>query len=394
MAIIYGGDGNGASKYQVFVNNLYRIANPVDENGKVDEDKRRPVEDVIDEFISDLRNINNTDYSKKIPEIDILGEIDEEMPGELIDYLIRSKENFIKVRKKEEDRKRREAKKKERESKEEEMERKFQDLEKTIDTLASSGSTEIDAINSVLQDIKDRKYNFDSKEKKYMTRKLQERIAQANQREKEAAQEKDRQEKEAAQEKARQEKEAAEEQARQAEMKRKAAEEQARQEQIQKKVQETWRGIQAVANREQRKTGVSGSRYWIAIRRKFAEESLKLKDEDVRNQILELFDATIIEEEDKEYFDEVKSVTRDFKSLALFWAGMRNAQYGTTTKRISQKNRERFSNLMESLKGNEYKQIKKLLEDPFTTEGDRRILLARKDVMDREYETKRKQEGR
>ncbi len=394
MAIIYGGDGNEASKYQVFVNNLYRIANPVDENGKVDEDKRRPVEDVIDEFICDLRNINNTDYSKKIPEIDILGEIDEEMPGELIDYLIRSKENFIKVRKKEEDRKKREAKKKERESREKEMERKFQDLENTIDTLASSGSTEIDAINSVLQDIKDRKYNFDSKEKKYMTRKLQERIVQANQREKEAAQEKARQEKEAAQEKARQEKEAAEEQARQAEIKRKADEEQARQEQIQRKVQETWRGIQEVADREQKKAEVSESRYWIAIRGKFAAESLKLKDEDVRNQILELFDEKIIEKEDDEYFKEVQAVTRNFKSLALFWVGMRNAQYGATTKRISQKNRERFSNLRDSLQGNEYKQIKKLLDDPFTTEGDRRILLARKDVMDREYDTKRKQEGR
>ena len=350
MAIIYGGDGNEASKYQVFVEKIKEIAEK--SNGK------KTIEDVIDEFISDLRNINNTDYSKKIPEFDLLGEIDKEMPGELIDYLIRSKENFIKVRKKEEDRKKREAKKKERESKEEEMERKFQDLEKTIDTLASSGSTEIDAINSVLQDIKDRKYNFDSKEKKYMTRKLQERIIQANQREKEAA------------------------------------EEQARQEQIQKKVQETWRGIQEVADREQRKAGVSESRYWIAIRGKFAAESLKLKDEDVRNQILELFDEKIIEKEDDEYFKEVQAVTRNFKSLALFWVGMRNAQYGATTKRISQKNRERFSNLRDSLQGNEYKQIKKLLDDPFTTEGDRRILLARKDVMDREYDTKRKQEGR
>lgn len=351
MAIKYGGTGNKASKYQVFVEKIEEIAK--NSNGKI------TVEEVINDFISDLRNINNSDYNKKISEIEIIGEISNEMLKELPEYLLKVKDNAIQHRKKEEEKNRRQAKKLERENNEKVMEGKWQDLETTIGTLISEGYTEIDAINSVLQDVKDKKYGFDSKERKYITRKLQERIVQANKREEETSQE------------------------------------QARQQQIQKKVEETWKGIQEVASKGLRKKGIAESQYWIAIRDKFEQESSDLKDKDVINQILELFDETIIEKEDNEYFEDVKCTTRDFKSLAFFSAEMMNALYGTSAKKISKKNSERFYNLRTALQQsyNEYNQIQNLLDDKSTTEGDRRILLARKDVMDKEIE-KRKAEGR
>lgn len=351
MAIRYGGTGNKASKYQVFVKKIEKIAEESN-GGKI-------VEDVIDDFISDLRNIDNSDYNKKISDIEIKGEISDEVLEELINYLLKVKENAIRHRKKEEEKNRRQAKKIEKENREEVMKGKWQYIETTIEELISEGHTKIDAINLVSQGIKDNKYGFDSKEKKYITTKLQEITREVNRREEEKSKE------------------------------------QSRQEQIQKKVEETWKGIQEVASRGPVKKGVAKSQYWIAIRNKFEQESSDLKDKNVKNQILELFDETIIREEDNEYFEDIKCATRDFKSLAFFSAEMMNALYGTSAKKISTKNGERFYNLRAALQQsyNEYKQIQNLLDDKSTTEGDRRILLARKEVMDKEIE-KRKSEGR
>ncbi|MBQ2916868.1 MAG: hypothetical protein IJE59_01620 [Clostridia bacterium] len=73
-----------------------------------------------------------------------------------------------------------------------------------------------------------------------------------------------------------------------------------------------------------------------------------------------------------------------------------NGIYGTSARKMTTKNMDRFLNLRFELQktNNEYQQIRRLLSNKFTTEGDKRILLARKDVMDKEFDKKRIEEGR
>ena len=358
-----------AMNFAVFENDLKKIA----ENHDI------PVTETIDQFILDLKNYGREGYTKNIDEITLGGVTPSILEG-LISYMNKMKKTYEK--KEQNDKKR-----KEQEEKKELNNSNKRELEEKINNLISEqkAQTELDAMKIVLNDINSGNYAFEkSKEKRKIVRELEKRISLQEAEAKKIAEEK-------AKEEAKAKKIAEEKAAEEAEAKSK---EEARRLAIKKKVEETWQGIQEVAKRGYKAAGASESTYWIAIKRKFVEESSSLDNEEVKNQILDMFEETIIGKEDEEYFEEVKCVTRDFKSLAYFWAGMMNSQYGTTTKRISQKNRERFSDLMRLLQGNEYKQIKKLLNNPATPEGDRKILEARKDVMDKEFEKKRREVGR
>lgn len=363
--IRFGGSNNLAISFEAMVKDLERIA----------EEKNVPVNEVIDDFISDLQNYNNTDYKAKLVETEITGEVSSELAKNCIAYLNKAKKRNLQLAKKKEQKNKRV----EKQEQKEEFEKSWKRVEESIHIAVSEKNegTESEVISKILEDIHSGAYNFEVKEKRYIVQKLKNRFLESTQREQKAAEELAK--KEAAEELAR--KEAAEELARK----------EAQQAENQKRVTKIWGGIQQIANNGSREKDVKESQYWIAIRNNFVKQSSE--NEDVKNQILELIDKTIIEKEEDEYFEEVKYVTRGFKSLGFFSAEVMNAVYGTSTRKISKKNSERFYNLRKALQesNDEYKQIGKLLNDSCTSDGDRKILLARKEVIYKEKEREQRE---
>ena len=360
-----------AMNFAVFENDLKKIA----ENHDI------PVTETIDQFILDLKNYGREGYTKNIDEITLGGVTPSILEG-LISYMNKMKKTYEK--KEQNDKKR-----KEQEEKKELNNSNKRELEEKINNLISEqkAQTELDAMKIVLNDINSGNYAFEkSKEKRKIVRELEKRISLQEAEAKKIAEEK-------AKEEAKAKKIAEEKAAEEAEAK---AKEEARRLAIQKKVEETWKEIQKVAKRGYKAAGISESTYWIAIKHKFIEESSSLDNEEVKNQILDMFEETIIEKEDEEYFEEVKNVTRGFKYLGFYSAEIMNGMFGNSTRKVSSKNMDRFLNLRTELQRttNEYTQIRRLLNEKTTTQGDRRILLARKQVMDKEFEKRRRESGR
>lgn len=348
--IRFGGSMNSAKSFEAVIKDLERIA----------REKEVSIIEVIDYFLMDLRNLKNENHEKKLNEIEIKGEVSYELIKELTDYLNKTKRRYSQIEKRNANKEKRQDRISGNKAKKQELEIRFREIETIIDESIFKGEIEQEVIKTILEDVNNGSYNLDTKGKKYIIQRLQERLAQAKEKEKELAKE------------------------------------QARQAENQRKVEETWESIQEVAKREIKKRDIKESQYWRAIRKKFVQQSEGTKSDDVKKQILQLIDDTIIEKEDDEYFEEVKSITRDFKSLASFSVEMMNAMYGTSTTKITSRNMDRFLNLKSELQktNNEYQQIKRLLNNKYTTQGDKRILLARKEVMDKEFEKKRKEEGR
>ena len=69
--------GNPAKNFEGMVANLRSIA----------EERKVPVQEVIKEFITDIQNLGNEEYKKKVDEIDIHGGISESIKRKLIPYL-------------------------------------------------------------------------------------------------------------------------------------------------------------------------------------------------------------------------------------------------------------------------------------------------------------------
>jgi hypothetical protein len=346
-----------AMNFAIFENDLKNIA----------ENHGIPVTEAIDQFVTDLKNYYEDGYTKNIEEI-TLGGITPKILEGLISYMNKMKKTYAKKEQQEKRRRDKEEKREVNKSNKRELEDRINDL-----VSQQKAETELDAMKTILNNINTGSYVFEtSKEKRKIVRELVRRISLEDDKAKRIAEEK------------------AEEEA-----KTKAAEE-ARRLVIQRKVEETWQGIQEVAEKGYKASGISESAYWIAIKRKFVEESSSLDNEEVKNQILDMFEETIIEKEDEEYFEEVKNVTRGFKYLGFYSAEIMNGMFGNSTRKLSSKNMDRFLNLRAELQktANEYTQIRRLLNEKTTTQGDRKILLARKQVIDKEFEKRRRESGR
>ena len=113
---------------------------------------------------------------------------------------------------------------------------------------------------------------------------------------------------------------------------------------------------------------------------------------DKKNYFLEGIDKLIGEEIDEEYYEQVRSFTDDFKFLKESSEVM-NAINGHSNKRKKFSDPiqyNRFCNLRNLVKKeyDEYEQISNLLKDDSVSSVDKKILEARKAVMDREKEEK------
>lgn len=319
-----------------------------------------PVTEIIDKFLEDLENLYKEDYKKNVEDINIK-EITPSILKSLISYMNRMKKTYEKKEKDDENRQKQKEKKEASDAKKKELEEKVNEL-----ISGRSEGTELDAIKTALEDINNGQIDFGAKDKKQIIQELEKRLEEENEKERKAA------------------KESA----------KKEAAEKARQAEIENKVAKTWQEIEGIADREIKK-GIKGVKCWTSIRDNFNKQESDSDDQTIRNKILGLLDEKVSQVKDDEYFEQVKYFTRDFSFLREL-PELIKATSGVSIRKFTDKEAyDRFYDLRASLQRgiSEYGQINILLENKNTTDGDRRILLARKSVMDKEIE-KRKAEGR
>ncbi|MBQ2916869.1 MAG: hypothetical protein IJE59_01625 [Clostridia bacterium] len=233
-----------AMNFAVFENDLKKIA----------ENHGIPVTEAIDQFVLDLENYGKEGYTKKIDEI-TLGGLTPSILAGLISYMNKMKKAYERKEQNDKKRKEQEERKKSKDSDKKEFEEKINNL-----ISEQKAETQLDSMKMILKDINNGNYAFDTtKEKRKIVREIEKRIELEEEKEKRIVQENAQKE--------------AKEQARQAEIQRKTEEEKERQEEIQRKVDEAWQSIQGVAKREIKKRNIKESQYWIAIRKKFVEQS-------------------------------------------------------------------------------------------------------------------------
>ncbi len=308
---------------------------------KISKERGIPVTQVIDEFMEDLQNLQNMDYEKKIKEIDIRGNISNKLLNSLKSYLIKSKKTFKEMEKKE----KKQEKKKE---KSEDIETKWTEIEETINTIIMGDKTKKDAIGELISAIKsgEFEYKFESKEKKIILGRLE-----------------------------------------------KMLEEIRAKEEKQKKAQSAMIIIQEIVDNEYEKGNVKNkASYLYVIRNGITgkEKNINLGiniDKETEKKLLKLIDERIEIEKDELYFEQVRRFTRDFQFLKVYpeiidaSRGIRKIDRFTDSESY-----DRFCSLRELLQkgADEEAQIDKIIKSGKIDAIDEKILLARKEVIEKE----------
>ena len=308
---------------------------------KISKERGIPVTQVIDEFMEDLQNLQNMDYEKKIKEIDIRGNISNKLLNSLKSYLIKSKKTFKEMEKKE----KKQEKKKE---KSEDIETKWTEIEEIINTIIIGDKTKKDAIGELISAIKSGEFEhkFESKEKKIILGRLE-----------------------------------------------KMLEEIRAKEEKQKKAQSAMIIIQEIVDNEYEKGNVKNkASYLYVIRNGITgkEKNINLGiniDKETAKKLLKLIDERIELEKDELYFEQVRRFTRDFQFLKVYpeiidaSRGIRKIDRFTDSESY-----DRFCSLRELLQkgADEEAQIDKIIKSGKIDAIDEKILLARKEVIEKE----------
>lgn len=321
------------------------------------------VTEVIDDFISDLQNLNNPDYDKKIENIEILGSLSDKLLKSLMSTMKAMRKNY---RQKE----RIDGKK----SKLEQMKSDWQEIENTINKAVLEGNqgTEKQIIQKLISYIDEEisGYEFDSKEKKYLLKRLNGRLDEINKQEVEKRKQEE------------------------AEInKRETANRDAEQAMIK---------IEEVVATNYKEDNVAAVGYWKAIRDAITGEktdtSLNIKlGKQAKEQLLNMLDDRINTEQDELYYQQVKNFTNNFQFLKDYTETARAIQGARNAKFTDKESYDRYYSLRLLLQEgyDEYEQVGNLLESGELNSADVRILTARKDVMDKAMENaQRMQETR
>lgn len=163
----------------------------------------------------------------------------------------------------------------------------------------------------------------------------------------------------------------------------------------QEKAQKAMEEIKQILNREDANGNVNDRiSYLKSIKGTVANKKGNMNKEP-KKYLLKLIDQSISEEKDQIYYEQVKAFTKGFQFLREYPEIMM-ATNGLTVKKFT--NREtykRFCSLRMLVQDgfSEYSQVNRLLEDESVNDADKRILEARKSVMDKEIE-RREIEGR
>ena len=289
-----------------------------------------PVPEVIDAFIEDLENYNREDYDKNLENIELKG-LTPDLLASFIDYLKKTKKVY-------EQKVRQDKKSKGKET----INIILDKIEKEIDEAILNGKSEIDEIERKELDIK-QDNSLSSKEKKSILKKLAERKMNVEVRE------------------------TAREQAKQAMEK-----------------------IQKVVDREFAEGNIESRAMYLKSIQDEVENTDKVEGE-AKKYLLEMI-------KDEIYYEQVREFTAGFEFLRKFPEAINAINgYGFTGKKFTDREAyDRFCDLRTKLQDgvSEYSQVNRILEDGGINDTDKRILEARKSVMDKEMEKRREVEVR
>jgi len=360
--IVFDPSNNPAIYFSGIVKDLEEIAQVCNE----------PVSVVISAFIDDLKNYFNQNYERNIESVSING-ISPNTLKSLITFMNKRKKEY----QQRENREKKQLKTQQKQSIWDEVEK---GINETI--LNEEHSTDKEIIERFILNIKQgqSEYELNSKEKKYVLKKLADRLDDINRKEEEEKQ---------AKEIKKQEKEREEE-----ESKAKIIEEKRR-------IEEAIEQIGIITEREYQignikdkasylskiKDAITGKNEGIPFNVNLGEEG--------QEQLIRMIDEKIGIEKDELYYNQVKNFTNDFKFLKDYPEIVAALNGARNVKFTDKESYDRFSALRFLVQNgdSEYTQIDKLIRTKNINEVDRRILIARKSVMDKELENKRKIEG-
>jgi len=341
--IIIKVDQNPEKNFFVIRQDVLRIAS----------DRGVPVTEVIDELIEDLQNFRNPDYEKKLEAINIVGAVSDTLLNSLKLYVTKMKKNFAGKENKNK-----------KENKTEKMQSDWKQIKEAIDKAVLEGKqgTKKEILQRLITDISEGnfEYKFTSKEKKFILKKLNGTLDEINKQEEE-------------------------------EIKRKEAKI--------RNAEKAMQQIQGIVDREYEAGNIKNkANYLTIIRDSITGENtdidLNIKiGKEAQEHLLGMIDDRIKIEKDEIYFEQVKNFTKGFQFLKEYPEVVR-ARHGASKmdKFTDSESYSRFSALREVLQKeyNEELGIKLLLKSGKLDDADTRILLARKEVIDKEIEEKRK----
>lgn len=318
---------------------------------RIAKDRDTSVLEIIEEFMEDIKHHGEEDYQKNIQEININENVTDKVLNKLKVYLNKLKKTY----KEKENKEKRQTKLNERET-------NWKQIEEIIDRACLEGKqgTKKEIIESLIEGINNNsiEYEFKTKEKKIVLKKLKEMINEIDKKEAMLEQEKEIKE----------------------ENSKKAMEQ-----------------IQTIVNREYELGNIENKSKYLstikdAITGKNEEINLDIKMEKISEEyLLNMLDDTIKMEKEELYFEQVRRFTDDFKFLRAY-PEIENARHGYTKREkfTDSESYKRFCSLREKLQKeyNEYNGINNILKDSKQkiTDTDKRILLERKEVIEKELE--------
>ena len=331
------------------------------------KEQNEPVEKIINDFISDLSNIGKEGYIRKVGNIGVV--LTKETLGNCIKYMKKEAKRYKQIANN--DKKKTELQQKE---------GIWQEIEDNIDKIVLQGKqgTKKEIVQRLIEGIDSDKfeYEFKSKEKKFVLKKLKGIVNEINKKEEE-------------------------EKRKEEEKKRKEEEEKVNKRETEKRnAEKAMEQIQAIAKKykvedmpkflSSIKDSVTGANTDIDLNIKIGKEA--------QEYLLEMIDDKIKEEKDELYFEQVKKFTKGFQFLKEYSEVVR-ARCGASkmNKFTDLESYYRFCSLRELLQ-KEYDEsigIQILLDSNGIDDADRRILTERKKIVDKEIERKSriKEEG-
>lgn len=295
---------------------------------KISRDTNIPMPNIIQDFITDLNNYYSEDYNKKVEDIEINGAVSPKLLKDLEAYLKKT----LKADKKREQTL---SKKENNKEKKSAFEQEANEELKKIKASVEGDITDSEYVKKILLEIE--KSPIGGKGRKYMRMKFDGEVDRFNQ---------------------------------------------------------TWSEIEdMVESLSKTSTGKTKPEYWEAIKDIIAKgKCIKINmNDEMKSKMLMMIDDKIQDEKDNIYFEQVKQFTcgfqflRDYSEVQQAVNGIRGIKF------TDKESFNRFFDLRSALQEGyqtEYVQIQMLLKDKKLDKGDKRILLARKEVMDREREAK------
>ena len=324
---------------------------------KIAKEKGVPVTEILDLLIEDLKNFRNSDYEKKLDEISFDERVSDKVLNGLKLYINKMRKSFRGIESKEK-----------KESKSEKMESDWRQIEESIDIAVLDGKqgTKKDILQRLVSDISkgNFEYNFTSKEKKFILKKLNGAIDEINKQEQEE--------------------------------KNKEETKKLNAEKFMSQIQEIVDREYEAGNITNKPNYLSKIRDAVTGKDKGKEQEIKMGDV-AEQYLLQMLDEKIEIEKEELYFEQVRNFTKDFRFLRDF-IEVSNARDGAIkpNKFTDKESYRRYTALREKLQ-REYDEkigIKLILESGDIDETDKRILLARKEVIERKNEERRNGEVR